>query len=75
MRISVRVGVVRVDVEGVDYTRRQVARLLAQAAGVAAALAPEADTPEADTPAPVGFAVVTERADEPRVEHYYTDDD
>ena len=70
MRVSVRVGVVRVDVEGVDYTRRQVARLLAQAAGVAAALAPEADTP-----APVGFAVVTERADEPRVEHYYTDDD
>jgi hypothetical protein len=70
MRVRVKVGDVEVTVEGVDYTRRQVRGLLGAVAGVAVMLTP--DEPER---APVGFSVVTERADDPEPEAFFTDDE
>jgi hypothetical protein len=70
MKVTVRVGEVSVTVEGIDYTRRQVRGLLGAVAGVAVMLTP--DEPER---APVGFSVVTERADDPEPEYLFTDDE
>ena len=70
MKVTVRVGEVSVTVEGLDYTRRQVRALLGSVYAVAALREPE----EEERP-PVGFSVVTERADDPEQEAFFTDDE
>lgn len=57
MKVSVRVGAVSVTVQGVDYSQRQVRRLLAEVAGVAAAFDPE----PADPGQALGFTAHLER--------------
>lgn len=69
MKVVVRVGDVSVMAEGLDLTRRQIRSLLLTVAGIAASLGP--DEPERTA---LGFAVITERADEPPQEDYFTDD-
>ena len=69
MKVVVRVGDVSVMAEGLDLTRRQIRSLLLTVAGIAASLGP--DEPERTA---LGFAVITERADEPPHEDYFTDD-
>ena len=69
MKVVVRVGDVSVMAEGLDLTRRQIRSLLLTVAGIAASLGTE--EPERTA---LGFAVITERADEPPHEDYFTDD-
>ena len=69
MKVVVRVGDVSVMAEGLDLTRRQIRSLLLTVAGIAASLGTE--EPERTA---LGFAVITERADEPPQEDYFTDD-
>lgn len=69
MKVVVRVGDVSVMAEGLDLTRRQIRSLLLTVAGIAASLGP--DEPERTA---LGFAVITERADDPPQEDYFTDD-
>ena len=69
MKVVARVGEVSVVVEGLDFTRRQIRSLLLTVAGIAASLGTE--EPERTA---LGFAVITERADEPPHEDYFTDD-
>ena len=64
-----RVGDVSVMAEGLDLTRRQIRSLLLTVAGIAASLGTE--EPERTA---LGFAVITERADDPPQEDYFTDD-
>jgi len=72
MRVRVRAGDVTIEVEGVDYTRRQVNALAEHAAGLHAAL--QADAPEAN---PIGFSLgaSTDLAPDPQPESYFTDDE
>ena len=69
MKVVVRVGDVSVMAEGLDLTRRQIRSLLLTVAGIAASLGTE--EPERTA---LGFAVITERADDPPQEDYFTDD-
>lgn len=73
MKLTIQIGEVAVKVTGLDVTVRQVTALMREAARLAAGLeaAPEAE-PERT---PLGFAVITERGDEPEPRSYFTDDD
>jgi hypothetical protein len=51
VRVRIEVGSVKVSITGLDLTRREVRRLLMDAAGIAATLGPE----EQESP-PFGFA-------------------
>ena len=70
MRVTVSVNAVSVTVEGLDYTRRQVRALLGSVYATACLM----ETPEEER-APMGFAVITERAGELRPENFYSDDE
>lgn len=59
MKVSLRVGQVSAEVEGVDLTRRQIRALLFDLAGIAATM-----EPEAEQAAPVGFTAHLERLPE-----------
>ena len=71
MSTRVRVGDVEVRVEA-DLTDKQIKSLLRACAGIALGLAEATGEPERP---PMGFTVVTERADEPEPETHYTDDE
>lgn len=59
MKVSLRVGQVSAEVEGVDLTRRQIRALLFDLAGIASTM-----EPEAEQAAPVGFTAHLERLPE-----------
>lgn len=59
MKVSLKVGQVSAEVEGVDLTRRQIRALLFDLAGIAATM-----EPEAEQAAPVGFTAHLERLPE-----------
>lgn len=59
MKVSLRVGQVSAEVEGVDLTRRQIRALLFDLAGIAATL-----EPEVEQAAPMGFTAHLERLPE-----------
>lgn len=73
MRVRIQVGAVTIDLQGVDVSTRTVRALIDQCAERNA----EIDTtPEAEPErTPLGFAVITERGDEPEPRSYFTDDD
>lgn len=74
MRVSVRVGEIRVDVDGLDYTRRQVNALVRHVASIAVALTET--QPEPERP-PVGFTAHLERAPdiEPDLSEFFEDEE
>jgi hypothetical protein len=70
MKVTVKVGEVAVVITGLDLTRRQVRALLMDCAGIAAAMAPEAEAAN-----PVGFAAHVERSSPLEPESIFTDDE
>ena len=74
MRVSIRVGSVRLDVDGLDLSKRQILNLLGQVAGIADALAPVLEE-EPERP-PLGFTAHLERlVEEPFGEPYENEPD
>lgn len=71
MSTRVRVGDVEVRVAG-ELSTKEVKALLRACAGIALGLAEATGEPERP---PMGFTVVTERADDPEPETHYTDDE
>ena len=72
MRVRVRAGDVTIEVDGLEWTRRQVRDLAEHAAGIHAAMQDEQPEPN-----PIGFALgaATDLAPDPEDEPYYTDDE
>jgi hypothetical protein len=70
VKVTVTVGAVSVCVVDVDYTRRQVERLLAQVAAIAAAV-----QPEPEERAPMGFTAHVEREPTEMAVTYYEDEE
>lgn len=70
MKVVAKVGQVMLVVEGIDLSRKAIKSLLMDVAGIAASLAE--DEPERP---PIGFSAQVERADDPPVESFFTDDD
>ena len=73
MRVRVRAGDVTIEVEGMEWTRRQVRALVEHAAGIHAAMN---DTEQPETAA-FGFSLgaTTDLAPEPQPQSYFTDDE
>ena len=69
MKVIAQISKVSVVIEGLNFTHHQIRALLLTVAGIAASLGTE--EPERTA---LGFAVITERADEPPQEDYFTDD-
>lgn len=67
--MSLRVGSIRVDLDGLDLTRGQVRSLIGYVAGIADALTPVAVEPEPSPP--MGFAATIERAPDPPPDPYW----
>jgi hypothetical protein len=74
VKVRVTVGPVEVRVSGLDISERQVRRLMAEAGEIATRLLADAGEP-AEEKAPMGFAVITERASAPEPEALFTDDE
>jgi hypothetical protein len=72
MRMSIRVGVVRVDLNGVDMNPRQVRSMLGFVAGIAAAMESPAEEPN-----PIGFGLgaTMDRAPEITPTGYWEDEE
>lgn len=70
MKVTVKVNEVSVTLDGLDLDRSQVRRLLMDCAGIAATLAPEAETS-----APIGFTAHMERLPEDMAGTEYEDED
>jgi len=71
MRVRIQVGAVTIDPQGVDVSTRTVRALIDQCAERNA----EIDTTPEPERTPLGFAVITERGDEPEPRSYFTDDE
>lgn len=69
MRVSVRVGDVRIDVEGLDYSRAQVRALLDRAAIIATG---RDVIPEQVSPSPLGF---TTQIEDRQPDYVFPDDE
>lgn len=76
MKFRIEVGAVRVDVDGLVLTRRQLLQLVGEVAGVALAVG---EQPELPDPPPFGFSLSaqTERAadDEPDLSEFFEDEE
>lgn len=73
-RLSIRIGEALIDWRGCDVTVAQVSELVDLLAAKAEGIEQEAD-PEPDRP-PLGFAlVIGDKAGDPPVEHFYSDDE
>lgn len=60
MKLRIKIGELELHVEGLEFTRKQVLKMLGETAGIALALSTEDDT---ETPTnPIGFSATLERA-------------
>ena len=76
MRIRITLGELELRTEGLELTKRDVRQLLKDLASIGVALAECQPTPAEEARAPIGFSVITERADpaEPDYSEYFDDE-
>jgi hypothetical protein len=70
VKVTITVGAVRLRVEGLALTRKEVRRLLMDCAGVAAAV-----QPEPEERAPMGFSANVEREPTEMAGQFYEDEE
>ena len=75
MKVSIQVGQVIVQASGVDLSARQIKALLISCASIAVGMTGEPEQEEAER-TPIGFSVITERADpaEPDYSEFFDDE-
>lgn len=76
MKIRITLGELEIRVDGLDLTKRDVRQLLKDLASVGVALAECQPAAVEEPRAPIGFSVITERADpaEPDYSEYFDDE-
>jgi hypothetical protein len=77
VKVSIQVGQVIVQASGVDLSMRQIKALLISCASIAVGLTGDGEPEQEETErAPLGFSVITERADpaEPDYSEFFDDE-
>jgi hypothetical protein len=77
MKITVKVGGIKIQTDGIDLTKRDIHKLLESAGSVALAILEASSIEEEPEPQrdPIGFTAHIERAPEFQLEDFFSDDE